>query len=54
MVKVKEKYLKTKYRPVCMLLNVNTTIYLKLKLKFKFRNNKNDASITVNFHTGLL
>ena len=47
MVKVKEKYFKTKYRPACMLLNAYTTIY------FKFRNNKNDSYITVNFHTGL-
>jgi len=53
MVKVKEKYLTTKYRLACMLLNANITIHFKFKLQFKFRNNKNESSITVNFHTGL-
>jgi hypothetical protein len=29
MLKVKEKYFKTKYRPAGILLNINTVIYLK-------------------------
>jgi hypothetical protein len=52
MVKVKKKYLKTKYRPASTLLNVNAKIYFKFKLQFKFRNNKNLSSINVNFHKG--
>jgi len=37
MLKVKEKYFKTKYRPAGVLLNVNTVIYFK-KLQLNFRN----------------
>ena len=50
MLKVKEKYIKTKYRPVSILLNVNIMIYLKFKLQLKYRN-KTYSSIIVNFHT---
>jgi len=52
MVVVKEKYFKTKYRPVGVLLNVNVKIHLRLQLKLKFRS-ENYSSIIVNFHTGL-
>jgi hypothetical protein len=47
-VKGKEKYLQTKYRPAVILLNVNAIILLKLKLKFM--NNKKLILIIVNFH----
>jgi hypothetical protein len=47
MVKVKEKYFKTKYRPAGILCNVNAVIYFKLKLQLKFRNNKDYTSIIV-------
>jgi len=50
---VKEKYLKTEYRPAGILLNVDVMIYLKFKLQLKCGNNKNYFSIIVNFHTGL-
>jgi hypothetical protein len=46
MVKVKEKYLKTKYMAAGILLSVNAMIYFKFKLQLKFRNNKNYSSIT--------
>jgi len=49
MVKVSDIYLKTRYSPAEILLNVNDVIYLKFKLQLKFRNN-NYSSITVNFH----
>ena len=49
-VKMKEDYFKRKYRPVGILLNVNTVIYFKFKLHFKFKNNKNYFPIIVNFH----
>jgi len=49
-VKVKEKYFKTNYRFVYIVLNVNTMIDFKLNLQFTFRNNKNCFSIIVNFH----
>jgi len=52
MVVVKEKYFKTKYRPVGVLLNVSVMIYIRLQLQLKFRS-KNYSSIIVNFHTGL-
>jgi len=52
MVVVKEKYFRTKYRPVDVLLNVSVMIYLRLQLKLKFKS-KNYSSIIVNFHTGL-
>ena len=38
MLKVKEKYFKTKYRPAGILRNVNSAMYFKFKLQFKFRN----------------
>jgi hypothetical protein len=50
MLKVKEKYFKTKHRPTRILLNVNIMIYLKFKLQLKYRN-KTYSSIIVNFHT---
>jgi hypothetical protein len=53
MVKVKEKYFKTKYWPADILVNVDAVIYLRFKLQLKFRNNKNYSSIIVNFHTVL-
>jgi hypothetical protein len=49
MSKVKEKYLKTKYRPADILLNVNAMIYIHFKLQLKSVNNKNYSSINVNF-----
>jgi hypothetical protein len=49
--KVKEKYLRTKYRPAGILLNVNTMISFKCKLQLKFKN-KNYSSMILNFHTG--
>jgi len=52
MVKVKEKYLKTKYRPASIFLTL-ALFYFKFKLHLKFRNNKNYSSVIVNFHTGL-
>jgi len=51
MVKVSEKYFKTRYRPAGILLNVNDVIYFKFKLQIKFRNN-NYSCITVNLHIG--
>jgi len=53
MVKVKEKYFKTKYRPASILLNFSAMNYFKFKLHLKFRNNKNYSTVIVNFHTGL-
>jgi len=41
MVKMEEKYFKTKYRPTGMLLNVEAVVSFKFKLQLKFRNNKN-------------
>jgi hypothetical protein len=56
MVPVKEKYLKTKYRPVGILLNIlrgYLFIYFRFKLQLKFRKNKNHSTIIVNLRTGL-
>jgi len=53
MVKVKEKYYKTKYTPAGIFPSVNAMIYFKFKLQLKFRNNTNYYSIGTNFHTGL-
>ena len=53
MVKVTEKYFKTKYRHAGLLLHVNAKIYFKFKLQLKFINNKNYSSVIVNFHRGL-
>jgi len=53
MVKVKEKYFKTKYGSAGMILKVNAMISLKFKLQLKFRNNQNYSSVIVNFHAGL-
>jgi hypothetical protein len=53
MVKVQEKYFKTKYWPTDMLLNGNATIYFKSTLQLQFINNKNYSSIIVDFRTGL-
>jgi hypothetical protein len=53
MVKVKEKYFKTKYRPVGVLLKCLHYDYFKLGLQLKFRENKCYSSIIVNFHAGL-
>jgi len=53
MVKVKEKYYKTKYTPTGIFPSVNAMIYFKFILQLKFRNNKNYSSIGINFHTGL-
>jgi len=52
MLKVKVKYVKTKYRPAGILLNVNTMIYFRLKLKLRFRSNKNYSSVAVNSRAG--
>jgi hypothetical protein len=52
MVKVKEKYFKTKYRPAGILFNFKAMIYFKFILQLKFRNKK-CPSVTVNFHTAL-
>ena len=51
-VKVKVKYIKTKYRPAGMLLNVNAVLYLRFKLKLQFRNSKNYTCVAVNSSTG--
>jgi len=51
-LKVKEKYFKTKYRQAGMLLTVNTIICLKLRLHLKFTN-KSYTSVIANFRTGL-
>jgi hypothetical protein len=48
-VEVKEKYLKVKYRPAGILLNVNAVICFIFKLRLKFINNKNYSFVTVNF-----
>jgi hypothetical protein len=53
MVKVEEKYFKTKYRPAGILVNVNTVIYFKFKSQIKFRSNNNSSSIKVYLHTVL-
>jgi len=53
MVKVQEKYFKTKYRPTDILRNVNTIIYFKSILQLQFRNNKIDSNIIVDLRTGL-
>jgi hypothetical protein len=50
MLKGKEKYFKTNYRPAGTLLNVNIMIYLKFKLQLKY-SDKTYSSIIVNFHT---
>ena len=52
MVKVKEKYFKTKYRPAGMLLDVNAVICFKFRLQLNFRSNKKYFSIIVSFYTG--
>jgi riboflavin transporter FmnP len=52
MVTVKEKYFKTKYRPVGTLLNFFAVIYFIFNLKLKFRKNKNYCTVIVNLHTG--
>jgi hypothetical protein len=49
MVKVKEKYFRTKYRPEGILFNFKAMIYFKFKLQLKFRNKK-CPSIIVNYH----
>jgi hypothetical protein len=49
MVTVKEKYLKTKYRPVGILLK----FYFRFKLQLKFKKNKNYSTIIVNMSAGL-
>jgi hypothetical protein len=41
MVKVEEKYFRTKYKPAGMLLNVEAMVCFRFKLQLKFRNNKN-------------
>jgi hypothetical protein len=51
-VKVKEKYLKVKYRPAAILLNVNAMICFKFNSRSKFIDNKNHCFITVNFQVG--
>jgi len=51
-VKVKEKYFKTKYRPASILLNVNDMIYFKFLFHLKFRD-KNYSCVIVNFRTCL-
>jgi len=53
MVKVQEKYSKTKYRPTDMLRNVNAMIYFKSISQLQFRNNKIYSFIIVDFRTGL-
>jgi hypothetical protein len=53
MVTVKEKYLKTKYRPVGILLKFLHGLYFRFKLQLKFRKNKNYSTIIVNLHAGL-
>jgi len=52
MVKVKETYFKTQYRPADTLHNINAMIYFIFKLQLKFRN-ENYSSVILNFHTGL-
>ena len=52
MVKVKEKYFKTQYRPAGILLDVNAVMYFKVRLQLKFII-KNYPSTAVNFHAGL-
>jgi len=37
MLKVKEKYFKTYYKPAGILLNVNAVLYFKFKKELKFR-----------------
>ena len=49
MVKVKEKYLKVKYRPAAILLNVNGMICFEFKSGVKFISNKNCNFIIANF-----
>jgi hypothetical protein len=39
-IKVREEYFKTKYKPADIWLKVNAMTYLKDKLQFKCRNNK--------------
>jgi hypothetical protein len=51
-VKPKDKYFKTKYRPAGILLTVNAVIFYRFKLKLKFRN-KNHFSVIVIVHTCL-
>jgi hypothetical protein len=54
MVTVKENYLKTKYRPVGILLkNFYAVIYFRFKLQLKFKKNKNYSTIIVNMRAGL-
>jgi hypothetical protein len=56
MVPVKEKYLKTKYRPVGIIFKIlrgYLFIYFRFKLQLKFRKNKNHSTIIVNLCTGL-
>ena len=52
MVKVKEEYFKTKFRPAGMLLNCNAMICFEVRLQSKFRI-KNYSSTVVNFHAVL-
>jgi hypothetical protein len=52
MVKVKEIYFKTQYRPAGTLLTPKARITLKLLLQLKFRNDKN-SYVIVNLHIGL-
>jgi len=53
MVKAKEKYVKTRYRPAGVLLTPNAGITLKLDLQLKFGNNKNYSYIIINLRIGL-
>jgi hypothetical protein len=46
-LKEKEIYFKTKYRPAGILHNVNAVICFELKLLLKVRNNKNYFSVIV-------
>jgi len=46
---VKEKYLKVKYRPAAILLNVNGMICFEFKSGVKFISNKNCNFIIANF-----
>ena len=49
-VRVKEKYFKTKYRTAGLLHNVNSMTHFKFKLQLQFRINKNYSSLIVNFY----
>ena len=51
-IKLKEKYLKVKYRLPAVLLNVNTMICFKFNLRLKSIDNKNYSFIIANFQVG--